>query len=164
MKSDEILANAEEQKKRRRDAKRWLKRVYFQAMRVEAEERALEFIEARVNACTAQYENDGTKGDRDRSRKRREDELLDYVEKSEQVEKERIKLAMMRHETRKVIAKLKDPVLETIVENRYINRLQWADVIKLSNYSRAQVFRFHNKAIEKIAAILRKEAKHEDNV
>ena len=162
MKSDEILIYAEEQKKRRKDAKKWLKRVYYQSLRVEAEERALEVLEARVNACTAQYENDGGKGDRDRSQKRKEDELLDYVEKSDRVEKERGKLARLRHETRQVIAQIQDPILETIVENRYINRLQWIDVIKLSSYSRAQVFRFHNKAIEKVAAILQKEEKTND--
>lgn len=156
MNSSEVLKIAEEQKRIRRDAKRWLKRVYYQALRVEAEQRALVILEDRVNSCIGKYENDGTNGDRDRTRKRREDDLIDYVEKRESVERELSKYMRMRHDTLKVISKLDDPVLETILEKRYIDRLQWDDVVKITNYSRAQVFRYHNKAIEKVAGYLNK--------
>ena len=96
MKSDEILELAEEQKRRRRDAKRWLKRVYFQTVRVEAEERALKYIEARVNNSVGKMETDGASVDRSQSSRRREAALVDYAQKNEELEAECMKLAKLK--------------------------------------------------------------------
>lgn len=82
MNSDEILALAKLQEANRKSAKRWLRRVYYQTLRVEAEERALKVIEARVNNAVGKMESDGAGTDRDQSNKRREDTLLEYVQKT----------------------------------------------------------------------------------
>ena len=157
MKSDEILKLAEEQKRRRRDAKRWLKRVYFQTLRVEAEERALKYIEARVNNSVGKMETDGASVDRSQSSRRREAALVDYAQKNEELEAECMKLAKLKHETRETIAKIKDERLERIAERRYVDCLTWHDVEKIEAFSHAHMMRLHVEILNKAAAILEKE-------
>lgn len=154
MNSDEILALAKLQEANRKSAKRWLRRVYYQTLRVEAEERALKVIEARVNNAVSKMESDGAGTDRDQSNKRREDTLLEYVQKNQDLEEEFMKLARLKHETRAVIAELKDTRLETIAENRYINCLEWRDIEKINAYSHSHIMRLQAEILTKISAIL----------
>ena len=137
------------------EAKQWLRRVDVIGRRVESNERMLEVLENRVNRAVARYENSGASSDREAAQKRREEELLDYCEQKGKVERSRNLLIKETRKVRRIIGKLDDSTLEEIMTNRYINRLSWNDVIRISNYSRAQVFRFHLNALEKIAKILR---------
>lgn len=138
-------------------AKQWLKRTHKLALRVEADKRFLEILADRINQAVAKYETDGTATDRDSARKRREDEMLDYTLQRDHVEREQLELITEMTKTRNVVKCLKDPTLEAIAINRYINRLHWDDVIKLSHYSRSQVFRFHLKMLEDVAKVLQEE-------
>lgn len=135
-------------------AKQWLRRAHKFALRVEADARMLEVLANRIGAGVAKYETDGAKVDREDARKRKEDDLLSYSEQRARVEKEQIQLITEMTKTRRAIKEIGDPVLESIAINRYINRLGWDDVIKLSHYSRAQVFRYHLKILEEMAKIL----------
>lgn len=139
------------------DAKQWMKRVHIIARRVESNERMLEVLQDRVNQAVARYENSGAAVDREQANKRKEEEMLEYVEQQEKVERSRNLLAKETHKVRRIISKIDDPILEEIATNRYINRLSWNDVIRISNYSRAQVFRYHLHILEKVAGILREE-------
>lgn len=139
------------------DAKQWLKRVHVIAVRVESNERMLEVLQDKVNQAVAKYESSGATVDREQANKRKEEEMLDYVEQQEKVERSRSLLSKETHKVRYVISKIDDPTLEEIATNRYINRLSWNDVIRISNYSRAQVFRYHLHILEKVAGILKDE-------
>ena len=139
------------------DAKQWLKRVHIIARRVESNERMLEVLQDRVNQAVSKYENTGAALDREQANKRKEEQMLEYVEQQEKVERSRNLLSKETHKVRYIISKMDEPVLEEIATNRYINRLAWNDVIRISNYSRAQVFRYHLQILEKVAGILREE-------
>lgn len=65
-----------------------------------------------------------------------------------------MKLARLKHETRAVIAELKDTRLETIAENRYINCLEWRDIEKINAYSHSHIMRLQAEILTKISAIL----------
>ena len=136
-------------------AKQWLRRAHKFALRVEADERMLEILAGRVNNAVAKYENDGASVDRDESRKRHEDDLISYAEQRERVESEQLQLIEEMTQTRRVVRLMNEPLLESIAINRYINRLSWDDVIRLENYSRAQVFRLHLKMLEELAKVLK---------
>lgn len=136
-------------------AKQWLRRTHKFALRVEADERMLEILEGRANNAVAKYENTGASVDREDSRKRHEEDLLSYSEQRERVEAEQLELIKEMTQTRNLVRLINDPLLESIAINRYINRLGWDDVIKLENYSRAQVFRFHLKMLEELAEVLK---------
>lgn len=157
MRSDEALAISKIQRIRRLEAKRWLKRVYYQTLRVEADARALAVIEGRVNNAVGKLDNDGASIDRSQSSKRREAALVDYAQKNEELEAESTKLAKLKHETRETIAKIKDERLERIAERRYIDCLTWHDVEKIEAFSHAHIMRLHVDILNKVAAILEKE-------
>lgn len=137
------------------EAKQWLRRVYVIAKRVESNERMLEVLKARVNAATAVYENKSGRGDREQAQKRREDALLDYIEQEDKVERSRNLLSRETGKVKKVIDRIDDETVGDIMDLRYIKLLAWDDVVKVANYSRAQVFRFHGQGLEKVAVILR---------
>lgn len=135
-------------------AKQWLRRAHKFALKVEADARMLELLANRVNSGVAKYENTGASVDRDDARKRKEDDLLSYSDQRALVEKEQLQLIAEMTKSRKIIKQIGDPVLENIAINRYVERLNWDAVIKLSNYSRAQVFRLHLRMLEELAKIL----------
>ena len=135
-------------------AKQWLRRAHKFALRVEADARMLDVLSNRINSGVAKYENDGASIDRETAAKRKEDDLLSYCEQRQRVEAEQLQLIEEMTASRKIIKEIHDPVLESIAIDRYINRLCWEDVIKLSHYSRAQVFRYHLKMLEEVAKVL----------
>lgn len=137
------------------EAKQWLRRVYVLSKRVESNERMLEVLKARVNTATAVYENKSGRGDREQAQKRREDALLDYIEQEDKVERSRNLLNRETGKVKNVIDRIDDKTVGDIMDLRYLKLLAWDDVIKVANYSRAQVFRFHAQGLEKAAVILR---------
>ncbi len=137
------------------EAKQWLRRVYVLSKRVESNERMLEVLKARVNTATAVYENKSGRGDREQAQKRREDALLDYIEQEDKVERSRNLLNREAGKVKKVIDRIDDKTVGDIMDLRYLKLLAWDDVVKVANYSRAQVFRFHAQGLEKAAVILR---------
>ena len=137
------------------EAKQWLRRVYVLSKRVESNERMLEVLKARVNTATAVYENKSGRGDREQAQKRREDALLDYIEQEDKVERSRNLLNRETGKVKNVIDRIDDETVGDIMDLRYIKLLAWDDVVKIANYSRAQVFRFHAQGLEKAAVILR---------
>ena len=137
------------------EAKQWLRRVYVLSKRVESNERMLEVLKARVNTATAVYENKSGRGDRDQAQKRREDALLDYIDQEDKVERSRNLLNREACKVKKVIDRIDDKTVGDIMDLRYLKLLAWDDVVKVANYSRAQVFRFHAQGLEKAAVILR---------
>lgn len=137
------------------EAKQWLRRVYVLSKRVESNERMLEVLKARVNTATAVYENKSGRGDREQAQKRREDALLDYIEQEDKVERSRNLLNRETGKVKNVIDRIDDETVGDIMDLRYIKLLAWDDVVKVANYSRAQVFRFHAQGLEKAAVILR---------
>jgi predicted oxidoreductase len=161
MNSSDILATARRQEMNRREAKRWLKRVYYQTLKVEAERRALNVIEARVNNAVGKLENDGASIDRGQSNKKHEDMLLSYAQKNEDLEKEELKLSKLKHETRMVISKIRDDRLESIAEHRYVDCLAWRDVEKIDAFSHSHIMRLQNEILNRIAVILLKEEETE---
>lgn len=137
------------------EAKQWLRRVYVLSKRVESNERMLEVLKARVNTATAVYENKSGRGDREQAQKRREDALLDYIDQEDKVERSRNLLNREAGKVKKVIDRIDDKTVGDIMDLRYLKLLAWDDVVKVANYSRAQVFRFHAQGLEKVAVILR---------
>lgn len=135
-------------------AKQWLRRAHKFALKVEADARMLEILANRLDSGVAKYENTGASVDREDAKKRKEDDLLSYSEQRARVESEQIQLITEMTRSRQIIQEIRDPVLESIAINRYINRLCWDDVIRLEHYSRAQVFRYHLKMLEELAKIL----------
>lgn len=137
------------------EAKQWLRRVYVIAKRVECNERLLEVLKARVNTAVARYENTGEGSDREQAQKRREDALFEYIEQEGKVERSQRLLERESRKVARILKSIDDETVREVMILRYLDLLRWADVIKVANYSRAQVFRYHSDGLEKVAQILK---------
>ena len=144
--------------KEMKEAKAWLNRNYLFTRKVMADKRTLERLENQLSSGVARYENDGTGGnDQDAARKRHEDALIDYSEILSRYEAENRQLIRETAKTRRAIEKLEDPDLIAIATDRYLNLMKWEDIAAAESISRAQVFRIHDKMLEKMVKILRTE-------
>lgn len=137
------------------EAKQWLRRVYVIAKRVECNERLLEVLKARVNTAVARYENTGEGSDREQAQKRREDALFEYIEQEGKCERSQQLYDREARKVTRIIKRIDDDTVKEIMMLRYVDLLRWADVIKVANYSRAQVFRYHADGLAKVAQILK---------
>ena len=137
------------------EAKQWLRRVYVIAKRVECNERLLEVLKARVNTAVARYENTGEGSDREQAKKRREDALFEYIEQEGKCERSQKLYDREARKVTRIIKRIDDDTVQEIMMLRYVDLLRWADVIKVANYSRAQVFRYHADGLAKVAQILK---------
>lgn len=141
-----------------KEAKFWLNRNYLFIRKVMADKRTLERLENQLGSGVAKYENDGTGGlDQDAARKRHEDALIDYSEILTRYESEERQLITETAKTRRAIEKLEDNDLIAVATDRYINLMKWEDIAVAESVSRAQVFRLHDKMLEKMVIILRTE-------
>ena len=137
-------------------AKLWLNRNYYSSRQLAADRRMLAVIENLLGSGVARYENDGTSsGDADAARARHEDKLIEYSEQKARVEREERELAAEMLKTRRAIEKLEEEDLKTVATERYINLRKWRDIEELIHISRAQLFRVHEKMLEKMAVIIR---------
>ena len=137
-------------------AKLWLNRNYYSSRQLAADRRMLAVIENLLGSGVARYENDGTNsGDADAARARHEDKLIEYSEQKARVEREERELAAEMLKTRRAIEKLEEEDLKTVATERYINLRKWRDIEELIHISRAQLFRVHEKMLEKMAVIIR---------
>jgi len=143
-------------------AKQWLRRVYVITKRVESNERKLEVLKDRVNSATAKYENTGAGLDRDAAQKRREDALYDYIEQQGKVDRSRRLLAKETRKVKRVVKKIDDEILADVIDFRYVKLLAWSDVADVIAYSKPQTYRFHARALAKVAIILREEGRLND--
>lgn len=141
-----------------KEAKFWLNRNYLFTRKVMADKRTLERLESQIAGGVAKYESDGTSsGDRDAARRRHEDALIDYSEILSRYEEEERQLIKEVARTRRAIEKLEDPDLIAIATDRYLNLMKWEDIAEAKSVSRAQVFRIHDRMLEKMVKILRTE-------
>ena len=137
-------------------AKLWLNRNYYSSRQLAADRRMLAVIENLLGSGVARYENDGTSsGDADAARARHEDKLIEYSEQKARVEREERELVAEMLKTRRAIEKLEEEDLKTVATERYINLRKWRDIEELIHISRAQLFRVHEKMLEKMAVIIR---------
>ena len=136
-------------------AKRWLNRNYNDHKQLEADRRMLAIMENRLGSGVARYESDGTEShDPDKSRARHEDALLEYSSQCLTVEQEEKALFKEMIKTRGAIAQLEESDLIAVATDRYINRLRWSDIAKLEHVSVSQVYRLHDRVLEKMVKIL----------
>lgn len=137
-------------------AKLWLNRNYYSSKQLAADRRMLAIIENALGSGVARYENDGTSsGDSDAARARHEDKLLEYSEQKERVEREERELLADMAKTRRAIDRLEDEDHKAVAIERYVNLRKWNDIADSIHISRAQLFRVHDRMLEKMAEILR---------
>lgn len=136
------------------DTKAWLQRYFYEKKELAARKRKLAVIENRLGSGVASYEDDGTKCfDTDAARQRHEDALADYSDQQNRVEEQARKVYAIYTQITEAIEELDEPDHRLVAMDRYIFRLKWNDIAELEHISRAQVFRYHGRMLEKMAKI-----------
>ena len=126
-------------------AKEWLSRV----RRMDAEINAL--ILARQDAFTqACGTSAGGRDDKVQTSRRNtsEDIFIKYADYTRLIDRRIDELYAVKQEVMTAVSKLEDGVLRTLLIEYYINGKTWEQVAEDMNYSRMQIHRLHNKAID----------------
>ncbi len=72
------------------------------------------------------------------------------VDLEREINEEIDRLVSVQREIKEVISEVHEERLRTILELRYINGLTFDKIAKQMNYSHRQIYRFHEKALEKV--------------
>lgn len=129
------------------DAKEWLGR----ARRIDAEINAL--IEEQKRAwdravsLTTGMTDDKVQTSRSNTS---EDKFIRYADYAREIDRRIDQLYTVKQEIMSVINKLEDGTLRALLIEYYVNGKTWEQVADGLHYSRMQVFRLHNKALDGI--------------
>lgn len=76
--------------------------------------------------------------------------ISQIVDLENEIYKEIEDLIALKKKIRDAINKLEDVNEKLVLKNRYLLFLQWDDICEKMNYSRRQMFRIHDLALEKV--------------
>lgn len=99
------------------------------------------------------YETDGSvKASRDNRSEQMLNRLIAYREECEQYGRD---MMMFRERAECMISVLQTECERDVMTRRYIMCQSWEEISALTSYSIRQLYRIHNKSLEKIAKIIR---------
>jgi DNA-directed RNA polymerase specialized sigma subunit len=78
------------------------------------------------------------------------DEVIHYLELTEEITNELRELHRIRREIKTTIATLNDDILQTIMTYKYIDGMTWEEIAVKLSYAYRSVTRLHGRALEKI--------------
>lgn len=137
-------------------AEEWLNRNYHDFLQLEADRRMLKFLENKLAGGVAVYENDGTgTHDPEKSKQRREENLLLYSELKRKIEENEIQLVKETMKTRERIDRLSNSEYIAVATDRYINRLKWSDISKIEHMSKQKLYQIRVSLLKEMVDILR---------
>lgn len=134
-------------------AKNWLMRIHDYADKVDTERRTLEMLKHRLHRGVMNYE--GYTGRRDPivAQAAHDDAVIDYSMQAERLEQAQREYVAVMITTREVLDALPMSIKPLAID-RYINGLKWQELIKIYNYSNAQVHRLNNDILTQVAELL----------
>ena len=84
-----------------------------------------------------------------------ESKALELIRLKNDIDLHNVEIDRLRKEIEGVIDKVDDDNLKTLLRLRYLEFKKWEDIMYILNYSRANVFILHNKALDKVCEILK---------
>lgn len=138
-------------------AKEWLNRNYGLALEVESIKRRLEKMQSDIEkVCKPIKPREVQEG---RGGNSQEDKMADYIDMTEEL-KERLSVLLAKdRETIRVIEKVESPILRTILNERYINRLKWQKIAVVVHLEQSRLFDYHRQALSAILPYIPEEDK-----
>ena len=141
-------------------AKKWLNRTIELHERVKKLDREIKILENRINHPVSSYGFNGTgQTDPMTRQQQREDALIEYSDKKEQFERVSRELSKQELITIRVIDRMSNYIYAAILLDRYVNHNKWDEIIESNNYhySRAQIYRYHNYALDELGQLITSE-------
>ena len=142
-------------------AKNWLMRADELEEQRKKQIQKIELIETRLNNCIVNYESTGAR-DPISARAAHEDLLADYASARAELEKITNKLIKEDTITRQALEPMSNHLYIALLIDKYISRRSIKEIAKSGDYkpnsegqySEAQLFRIHEKALKEFAEIL----------
>ena len=134
-----------------KDIKRYLNRAYKCTRKKEMLEREYKQKQREVGNISVCYDEIKTNNINSKV----ESKALELIRLKNDIDLHNIEIDSLRKEIESVIDKVNDANLKTLLRLRYLEFKKWKDIMYILNYSRANVFILHNKALDKIYEILK---------
>ena len=134
-----------------KDIKKYLNRAYKCTRKKEMLEREYKQKQKEVGNISVCYDEIKTNNINSKV----ENKALELVRLKNDIDLHNIEIDRLRKEIESVIDKVNDDNLKTLLRLRYLEFKKWKDIMYILNYSRANVFILHNKALDKIYEILK---------
>ena len=134
-----------------KDIKKYLNRAYKCTRKKEMLEREYKQKQKEVGSISVCYDEIKTNNISSKV----ENKALELIRLKNDIDLHNIEIDRLRKEIECVIDKVDDDNLKTLLRLRYLEFKKWKDIMYILNYSRANVFILHNKALDKIYEILK---------
>ena len=134
-----------------KDIKKYLNRAYELTKTREKLER--EYKKKREEVGSISVSNTEIKGNSIVSNV--ENKAIDLFNLEEKIKSHNIEIDEARKEIADIINQIKEENLTDVLRLRYLEFRKWEDIAYILNYSRANIFILHNKALKKVDEILK---------
>ena len=88
-----------------------------------------------------------------------EDVVIKIVDLEKEITAEMERLVDLKREIGEVIGRVGDPVLQTLLEMRYLCYRDWPEIMRIMQCSNTTIHRMHRNGLKKIEEILKKGSK-----
>ena len=134
-----------------KDIKKYLNRAYELTKTREKLER--EYKKKREEVGSISVSNTEIKGNSIVSNV--ENKAIDLFNLEEKIKSHNIEIDEARKEIAAIINQIEEENLRDVLRLRYLEFRKWEDIAYILNYSRANIFILHNKALKKVDEILK---------
>ena len=134
-----------------KDVKKYLNRAYELTKTREKLER--EYKKKREEVGSISVSNTEIKGNSIVSNV--ENKAIDLFNLEEKIKSHNIEIDEARKEIADIINQIEEENLRDVLRLRYLEFRKWEDIAYILNYSRANIFILHNKALKKVDEILK---------
>ena len=134
-----------------KDIKKYLNRAYELTKTREKLER--EYKKKREEVGSISVSNSEIKSNKIVSNV--ENKAIDLFNLEEKIKSHNIEIDEARKEIADIINQIEEENLRDVLRLRYLEFRKWEDIAYILNYSRANIFILHNKALKKVDEILK---------
>lgn len=134
-----------------KDIKKYLNRVYWLTQTRDKLEREYEKKQKEVGNISVS--NSEIKSNKIISNV--ENKAIDLFNLEEKIKSHNIEIDEARKEIADIINQIEEENLRDVLRLRYLEFRKWEDIAYILNYSRANIFILHNKALKKVDEILK---------
>ena len=134
-----------------KDVKKYLNRAYELTKTREKLER--EYKKKREEVGSISVSNSEIKSNKIISNV--ENKAIDLFNLEEKIKSHNIEIDEARKEIAAIINQIEEENLRDVLRLRYLEFRKWEDIAYILNYSRANIFILHNKALKKVDEILK---------